>query len=96
MTAVTLADNLRLSNALRRSCPPAPAVVEGQHGGMSPAPSAPASDSPLPPIGMVRSAYGRTEETPVQARLNPDADGVVEMDPAYAAGLADLSGFDFA
>ena len=63
---------------------------------MVPAPPTPASDSPLPPIGVVRSSYRRTEETPVQARLNPDADGVVEIDPAYAAGLADLAGFDFA
>ncbi len=63
---------------------------------MSPASPTPTTDSPLPPIGVVRSRYRRTEDTPVQARLNPDADGVVEVDPAYAAGLADLAGFDFA
>jgi tRNA-Thr(GGU) m(6)t(6)A37 methyltransferase TsaA len=63
---------------------------------MSSTPSTPAPDSPLPPIGVVRSAYRRTEETPVQARLNSAAEGRVEVDPAYADGLADLAGFDFA
>jgi tRNA-Thr(GGU) m(6)t(6)A37 methyltransferase TsaA len=63
---------------------------------MPPASSSRASDSPLPPVGVVRSAYALTEETPVQARLNPDADGAVELEASYAAGLADLAGFDFA
>ena len=62
---------------------------------MSPVPPSPVTDSPLPPIGVVRSPYRRTEEAPVQARLNPAVDGVVELEPAYAAGLADLDGFDF-
>jgi tRNA-Thr(GGU) m(6)t(6)A37 methyltransferase TsaA len=50
---------------------------------------------PLPVIGVVRSRYAETEDTPIQARLNPDAEAAVEIGEQYAAGLDGLAGFDF-
>jgi tRNA (Thr-GGU) A37 N-methylase len=38
---------------------------------------------PLPVIGVVRSRYAETEDTPIQARLNPDAEAVVEIGEQY-------------
>ena len=51
---------------------------------------------PLPVIGVVRSRYSETEDTPIQARLNPDAEAVAEIGEQYAAGLEGLENFDFA
>jgi len=51
---------------------------------------------PLPVIGTVRSRYTRTEDTPINARLNADEEAIVEFDDKYAAGLDGLAGFDYA
>lgn len=51
---------------------------------------------PLPVIGVVRSGRTATENTPVQAAMNPDERAVVELDPRYREGLAGLEGFDYA
>jgi tRNA (adenine37-N6)-methyltransferase len=51
---------------------------------------------PLPVIGHVRTPYAATEDTPVQSALNPGVTGVLELDPAYAAGLSGLDGFTHA
>jgi len=51
---------------------------------------------PLPVIGVVRSEYTDTERTPIQARLNPEAEAAIELDPRYADGLDGLAGFDYA
>ena len=59
---------------------------------MSSPPPTPAIESPLPLIGVVRSAYRRTEETPVQARLNPDAEGTPVLDLKPYVGRFDDPG----
>ncbi|HEX3824746.1 MAG TPA: tRNA (N6-threonylcarbamoyladenosine(37)-N6)-methyltransferase TrmO [Mycobacteriales bacterium] len=51
---------------------------------------------PLPVIGVVRTARASMETTPVQSALNPRESGVIEISPDYAAGLAGLTGFDYA
>jgi tRNA (Thr-GGU) A37 N-methylase len=47
----------------------------------------------LRPIATIRA--GRTERaaTPVQSAINPDEQGRIELDPAYAEGLDGLEGF---
>jgi len=47
-------------------------------------------------IGVVRTDRTTTVDTPVQAALNPDEEGVLELDPAYVDGLDGLAGFDYA
>ena len=37
------------------------------------------ADPPWPPVGVVRTSYARTEETPLQSALNPLAEGTVEL-----------------
>ncbi|PKV95630.1 tRNA-Thr(GGU) m(6)t(6)A37 methyltransferase TsaA [Amycolatopsis echigonensis] len=51
---------------------------------------------PLEPIGVVRTPRRRRDRTPVQAALNRAEEGVLEIAEPYAAGLADLDGFDYA
>jgi tRNA (adenine37-N6)-methyltransferase len=51
---------------------------------------------PLPVIGVVRSRYTATENTPIQARLNAAAEATIEIAEQYADGLDGLAGFDFA
>lgn len=46
------------------------------------------------PVGFVRSRFVVPEGVPVQAAGVPDETASVEVLPAYAAGLRDLSGFD--
>jgi len=50
----------------------------------------------LRPIGVIRSEFRDPDETPVQAALSQDAEGVVELDPELTDALDGLSGFDYA
>jgi tRNA-Thr(GGU) m(6)t(6)A37 methyltransferase TsaA len=47
-------------------------------------------------IGVVHTGRSTTETTPVQAALNRDEIGTIEIFEAFAEGLAGLEGFDFA
>jgi tRNA-Thr(GGU) m(6)t(6)A37 methyltransferase TsaA len=53
-------------------------------------------DCPLTVIGIVRTSRLRREDTPVQASLNRAEEGTLEIAEEFAAGLADLDGFDYA
>jgi tRNA (adenine37-N6)-methyltransferase len=44
-------------------------------------------------IGTIRTAHRAGEDTPVQAALNPDEEGTIELDHRYADGLDGLDGF---
>ena len=44
------------------------------------------------PIGVIRSPFSETSQTPIQAARSQAA-GVVEIYPAFAAGLQDIEGF---
>jgi len=52
-------------------------------------------DGPLcyDPIGVIRSPFESAEGMPIQSAAAEDVVGTVELDDAYAAGLADLDGF---
>lgn len=50
----------------------------------------------LPAIGFVRTARAELERTPVQAAANRGEEGLLEIEEAYAEGLAGLAGFDYA
>ena len=45
------------------------------------------------PIGIVRTPFATHEGMPIQTVAAQGVQGRVELDPAYAAGLADLDGF---
>jgi tRNA (adenine37-N6)-methyltransferase len=45
------------------------------------------------PIGIVRTPFATHEGMPIQTVAARDVQGRIELDPAYAAGLADLDGF---
>jgi tRNA (adenine37-N6)-methyltransferase len=47
-------------------------------------------------IGVVRSGYTATEQTPIQSSLNRVARGTVELADPYVDGLYGLAGFDYA
>jgi len=47
----------------------------------------------LPAIGLARTPWSRREDAPHQPSAAPDAAGVLEIAPAYRAGLADLDSF---
>jgi tRNA (adenine37-N6)-methyltransferase len=51
---------------------------------------------PLEIIGVARTAHVITETTPVQAALNPDEEGTIEIFEPYLAGLGGLEDFDYA
>ena len=51
---------------------------------------------PLPSIGVVRTAYTQTEQTPIQSSLNRAEHAVIEVAEDYADGLDGLAGFDYA
>jgi tRNA-Thr(GGU) m(6)t(6)A37 methyltransferase TsaA len=51
---------------------------------------------PLPVIGVVHSDRSTAETTPVQAGLNRDEYGTLEVFEAFGEGLAGLDGFDYA
>lgn len=44
------------------------------------------------PIGVIQSPFGEREGMPIQAVFS-EAEGTVEVDPAYEAGLKDIEGF---
>ena len=45
------------------------------------------------PIGVVRTSFATHEGMPIQTVAARGVEGRIELDPAYAAGLADLDGF---
>jgi tRNA (adenine37-N6)-methyltransferase len=51
---------------------------------------------PLSVIGVVRSGYVTTEQTPIQASLNRATRATVEIAERYVDGLDGLTGFDYA
>jgi tRNA-Thr(GGU) m(6)t(6)A37 methyltransferase TsaA len=50
----------------------------------------------LRPIGHVRTAHRRLEDTPIQTHRNPDEPGRLVVLHQYAAALDGLEGFDYA
>ena len=50
----------------------------------------------LQPIGHLRTAYTRMEDTPIQTSRNPDEPGRLVVDERYTAALDGLEGFDHA
>jgi tRNA-Thr(GGU) m(6)t(6)A37 methyltransferase TsaA len=46
------------------------------------------------PIGTIRTPFQASAGTPIQPVFGEGIEGVVEVDEAFAAGLADLEGFD--
>jgi tRNA-Thr(GGU) m(6)t(6)A37 methyltransferase TsaA len=62
-----------------------------------PPPARPSLDRiELRPIGHVRTAYRRMEDTPIQTSRNPDEPGRLVLLDQYAAALDGLEGFDYA
>ena len=51
------------------------------------------ADPPWPPVGVVRTPYDRTEETPIQSSLNPSVEGIVELVESMWPGLLGLDEF---
>jgi len=47
----------------------------------------------LRPIGVIHSPHTIAEKTPIQPSFASGIPGTVEVDPAYAEGVADLDGF---
>ena len=47
----------------------------------------------MDPIGTVRSPYTETSQIPKGMGVTHEAEGVLEVLPAYEAGLADIEGF---
>lgn len=45
------------------------------------------------PIGLIHSPFDKPEGMPIQAAAAAQVQGSVEVDPAYAEGLADIAGF---
>lgn len=50
-------------------------------------------DFRMKPIGVVRTPYRSTSEVPKGLGAKHAAAGTIEIDPAWAAGLADIEGF---
>ena len=48
----------------------------------------------LSPIGEIRTPFLHVEGMPIQTIYAQDAEGVVDVFPEFAAGLADLEGFE--
>ncbi len=59
-------------------------------------PSSPPTSFSVRPIGWARTARTERQHTPLQPVLNPDEEGEVHVEPAFADGLDGLDGFDFA
>jgi tRNA (adenine37-N6)-methyltransferase len=59
-------------------------------------PTSPPARVELQPIGHIRTAYRRMEDTPIQTSRNPDEPGRLVVLDQYAAGLQGLEGFDYA
>jgi tRNA-Thr(GGU) m(6)t(6)A37 methyltransferase TsaA len=47
----------------------------------------------LEPIGVIHTPFKSREDVPIQSTGGQDVEGVVEVYPEFAAGLADLDGF---
>lgn len=45
------------------------------------------------PIGVLRSGFNQPSGTPIQGAFAPEAEGIAEVFPEFADGLADLEGF---
>ena len=56
----------------------------------------PAAGPPWPAVGVARTAYRTTEQTPIQSALNLVKTGVVELVEAARPGLLGLDGFSHA
>jgi len=54
------------------------------------------SQVPFTVIGVVRTSRTQSEHTPVQAALNRDEEGVIEIDDRFVDGLDGLEAFDYA
>ena len=63
---------------------------------MPPAAGPPPDRIELRPIGHVRTAHRRLEDTPIQTHRNPDEPGRLVVLEQYAAALDGLEGFDYA
>jgi tRNA-Thr(GGU) m(6)t(6)A37 methyltransferase TsaA len=63
---------------------------------MAPAAGPPLDRIELRPIGHVRTAHRRLEDTPIQTTRNPDEPGRLVVLDQYAGGLEGLEGFDYA
>lgn len=48
---------------------------------------------PVRPIGIIRTAHLQAAGTPIQPSAAAGTVGTIELDPAWADGLADLAGF---
>jgi tRNA (adenine37-N6)-methyltransferase len=53
-------------------------------------------NGPVRRIGIVRSGRTKPETTPIQASLNRDEHGIIDIDRDYRDGLDGLAGFDYA
>jgi tRNA-Thr(GGU) m(6)t(6)A37 methyltransferase TsaA len=47
----------------------------------------------LTPIGTIRTPFATKDDTPIQGAFRPQSEGVLEVLPEFAAGLADIDGF---
>ncbi len=50
-------------------------------------------DIAMTPIATVRTPFDQTAQIPKGPDARHEADGVVELDPAFEAGLQDIEGF---
>ncbi len=50
-------------------------------------------DVTMTPIGTMRTPFGATGEIPKGLDAEHDAEGVIEIDPSFEAGLQDIEGF---
>ncbi len=50
-------------------------------------------DAVMTAIGTARTPFGTTSEIPKGPDAKHDADGIIEIAPAFAAGLQDIEGF---
>jgi tRNA-Thr(GGU) m(6)t(6)A37 methyltransferase TsaA len=61
-------------------------------GGLSAIPGAAAGAFAFRPIGVIRTPFAEPGDAPRQGALAPQANGTIELDPHYAAGLDGLEG----
>jgi tRNA-Thr(GGU) m(6)t(6)A37 methyltransferase TsaA len=50
-------------------------------------------DVTMMPIGTMRTPFGMTGEIPKGSDAKHDAEGIIEIDPPFEAGLQDIEGF---
>ena len=73
-----------------------PRLTEPRRPPMAPTAGPPPDRIELRPIGHVRTAYRRLEDTPIQTTRNPGEPGRLVLLEEYAGGLEGLEGFDYA